>query len=536
MQLRPYQQLAIDDLYSWFTNHDAGNPVINLPTGSGKSFVIAHLCKDALQNWPETRVLMLTHQQELIEQNHAELINLWPNAPAGIYSAGLGKRNLAEPITFAGIGSVRKRAVQIGHVDLILIDEAHLVNNAQQGMYRKLIEQLKNINPALRVIGLSATPYRLGQGLLTEGKDALFHDIIEPVTITYLIKEGYLCELRSKSTSLKLDTSGVHKRGGEFIESELQSAVDNNLNNVQAVDEMIKRGADRKSWIVFCAGVLHAENINQILLERGVKSVIVTGATPKKERREILQKFKTQELQCVVNCKVLTTGFNHKGIDLIALLCPTLSPGLYVQMVGRGMRTFEDKTDCLILDFAGNIETHGPITNINPPSPKGVKEGEAPVKTCPECDEIVHAAIKICPCCGYEWPIQEKSYKLSNADIMGRDSTKVMELTDWEWSIHTSRTSGKELLKVRYYGQINDPIVEEYLCITYEGFAGNKARRQLADIGIKSGADVTVKNLEEVVMSMQAATPPHFVQYQKDGKFFRVTERIWESQQQDLRI
>ena len=191
------------------------------------------------------------------------------------------------------------------------------------------------------------------------------------------------------------------------------------------------------------------------------------------------------------------------------------------------MRIDDNKSDCLVLDFAGNIETHGPITNIIPPKPKGEKEGEAPVKTCPECDEIVHASIRICPCCGYEFPIEEKTFRLSDADIMGRDNTQTMVLTSWEWGIHTSRNSGKELLKVRYYGDYTDPVVEEYLCITYEGFAGNRARRRLADIAVKSGADTSATTLEEIVLSMQSAKPPAAVQYQKDGKYFTVTERIW---------
>jgi DNA repair protein RadD len=364
--------------------------------------------------------------------------------------------------------------------------------------------------------------------LLTEGKNALFHDIIEPVTVSYLIKEGYLCELKSKSTSIKLDTTGVHKRGGDFIESELQSAVNNDLTNEGVVEEIIRRGVGRKAGVVFATGILHAEELNRLFLERGEKSAIVTGKTPKKERTRILDDFKSGVIERVVNCKVLTTGFNHKGIDLIADVQPTLSPGLYAQKAGRGLRIHPDKTDCLILDFAGNIATHGPITNVTPPNPKGVKEGEAPVKTCPECDEIIHISVMTCPSCGYEFPIEEKTFKLSNEDIMGRDMLKEMTLTAWDWSIHTSRNSGKELLKVRYYGQLSDPIVEEYLCVGYEGFAGNKARRTLVDIGIKSGADTSVKTLEDTVLSMQAATPPSALHYQKDGKFFTVMDRIWE--------
>ena len=164
MKLRPYQQRAIDQLYDWFRAGNTGNPCLVLPTGAGKSHIVAALCHDALTNWPETRVLMLTHVKELIEQNAAKLRAHWPGAPMGIYSASVGRKELGEPITFAGIQSIRKRAAELGHVDLVIIDEAHLVSHKDEGGYRTFIADLQRTNPALRVVGLTATPYRLGHG------------------------------------------------------------------------------------------------------------------------------------------------------------------------------------------------------------------------------------------------------------------------------------------------------------------------------------------------------------------------------------
>ena len=242
--LREYQQRAIDMLYAWFEAGGRGNPCLVLPTGSGKSHIVAALCKDALQNWPETRVLMLTHVKELIEQNAEKMRLHWPGAPMGIYSASIGKKQLGEPITFAGIQSGRSKARELGHIDLVIIDECHLVNHKDEGGYRKLLGELKAINPALRVVGLTATPYRLGHGLITD-KPALFDDLIEPVSIEELIFKGYLSTLRSKVTKARLGTSGVHKRGGEFIESELQAAVDTDDNNQRVVREVIDLAGDR---------------------------------------------------------------------------------------------------------------------------------------------------------------------------------------------------------------------------------------------------------------------------------------------------
>lgn len=526
--LRDYQQRAIDQLYTWFANGGEGNPCLVLPTGAGKSHIIAALVKDALQNWPETRVLMLTHQKELIEQNAEKLRQHWPNAPMGIYSASLGRRCLTEPITFAGIQSIAKRAADIGHTDLVVVDEAHSANSEQTGTYRRVLGELLKINPLMRVIGLTASPYRLGQGMIHEGDNALFSALIEPVSIEELIHREYLSKLRSKHTSLTLDTTGVKKSGGEFVASALEAAVDTGDNNTRAVTEILERGQDRRSWLVFCAGVSHAEHINAMLQERGIVSACVTGATPKAERERILSEFKAGRIRCVTNVSVLTTGFDAPQTDLIAFLRPTLSPGLYLQMAGRGLRIADGKTDCLVLDFAGNVATHGPITAIEPPR-KGKKSDGAPrTKICPQCDEVVSLMTRHCPTCGHEWVVekQEKPLTLANDDIMGIEPTE-MAVTGWQWRKHLSRTSGKEMLQVSYYGGLADPVVTEYMPVLHEGYAGEKARRQVIGIAVKSGANDMSDDLADMAKVMNASKAPALLKFKRDGKFHRVIERVW---------
>ena len=401
--LRDYQQRAIDDLYRWFQKGNEGNPCLVLPTGSGKSHIIAEFCKDVIQNWPDQRVLILTHVKELIEQDVEKILMAWPTAPLGIYSASIGSKRLGEPITVAGIQSIRKHAAKVGHIDIVIVDEAHLISHKDEGGYRTFLKDLQTINPALRVIGLTATPYRLGHGLITEG-DALFNDLIDPTSIEELVSKGYLAPLRSKGTDLRLSTEGVHKRGGEFIESELQAAVNTRSQNERIVREVIARGADRKSWLFFCTGVDHALTMRMVLEEHGINAACVLGETPKIEREKILERFKAGELRAITNANVLTTGFDYPDIDLIAMCRPTMSPGLYVQMAGRGMRPKSHCKDCLVLDFAGVIQTHGPIVNVNPPSKKGTGNGEAPVKLCEQCQEL-YPGDRICPECGWEFPV-----------------------------------------------------------------------------------------------------------------------------------
>ena len=526
--LRDYQRRTLDQLYKWFADGRKGHPCIELPTGSGKSHIVAALCKEAIQSWPETRILMLTHVKELIEQNAAKMRDHWPNAPLGIYSAGMRRRDIGEPITVAGIQSVRNKASQIGHVNLIIIDECHLVSHKQEGGYRKLIDDLTAINPALRVIGLTATPYRMGHGYITD-EPALFSDIIAPVSIEELIFKGFLAPLRSKLTAHKLSADGVHKRGGEYIDSELQAAVDTDDHNVSVVDEVIGLAGDRRSWLFFCAGVRHAHNVANILQARGISAACIVGETPKAERERIVAGFKSGEIRALTNANVLTTGFDHPDLDLIAMLRPTLSTGLYVQMAGRGMRPKSHTDHCLVLDFAGVVQEHGPITAVNPKKASGNGEGEAPVKVCEACNELNHISARECVACGEPFPEPKQTKQtLHDDDIMGLDATE-MDVTEWQWRKHVSRASGKEMLMVTYYGALSDKPVNEYLTVTHDGYPGQKARTLLANLVMKSRAGDTMKSetLDAVAFDMNKSTPPDLIKFRQDGRFYRVTDRRW---------
>lgn len=530
--LRDYQQRAINDLYEWFKDNKTGHPCLVLPTGAGKSHVVAALCKDALQNWPETRVLMLTHVRELIAQNAEKMRQHWPGAPLGIYSAGLNKRDIGEPITFAGIQSVRNKAHLLGHIDLVIVDECHLINHRNEGGYRMLIDALTAINPDLRVIGLTATPYRLGHGLITED-GALFTDLIEPVTIEELVHRQFLAPLRSKVTDLKLQVSGVKKRGGEYVEKDLQAAVNKPLYNEGVVSEVIRLAGNRKAWLFFCAGVDHAHNIAKLLTDNGILAACITGDTPSEERDNILAAYKSGKIQALTNCNVLTTGFDYPDIDLIALLRPTMSPTLYVQMVGRGMRLKSEVDHCLVLDFAECVATHGPITAIRPPKKGGDGSGEAPVKICPNCNEIVALGVRHCECCGFEFVREEKPLSLSDADIMGQDRHD-MEITAWNWTVQKSQKTGIPMLVVTYYGALSDPPVKEYITLNHGGYAAQRARRTLFELiqGDAATHEAIQFNddLNDIAELMKRQAPPALIEYKKNGRLFDIKKRVFDEQ------
>ena len=406
IKLRHYQQSAIDGLYKYFM-HEDGSPLVVMPTGTGKAFTICAFIQKAITEYPSTRILNLTHVKELIEQNYESMIKLWWDAPAGIYSAGLNSRDLKSQIIFGGIQSIYKRAAELGKVDLIIVDEAHTMSRNNNSMYGRFIDEVKILNPSVKLIGFTATPYRLQCGMLHEGDDRLFHGIAYDYSIKAAIDEGYLCEVRTKQTETVLDVSGVKKVGGEFQEKSLQAAIDVDETTQAAVAEIVKLGEDRGSWIVFCAGVSHAEHVRDAIRAHDISCETITGSTPDNQRQAILRAFKAGKIRAVTNVGVLTTGFDAPGTDLVAALRPTQSPGLWVQMLGRGMRIAEGKEDCLVLDFAGNTLRHGPIDKIETKDGRSSGEGEAPIKICPECDEIVYAGVNICPSCEYQFPPQE---------------------------------------------------------------------------------------------------------------------------------
>lgn len=403
LELRPYQREAVDAIYTYFSASD-GNPLVVMPTGTGKSIVLATFLREAIEGWSETRVLVLTHIRELIQQDFAALIHAWPTAPAGIYSAGLNKRDIGAQIVFAGIQSIHKRAYAVQRCDLVLIDEAHLLGRSDTGMYRSFLRDLRSINPALKVVGFTATPYRTDSGLLHEGEGRLFTDIAYDVPILEMIEQGYLAPVVPKRTATQLDVSGVGTRGGEFIPGQLERAVDKSEVTEAAVREIVSHGADRGSWLAFCSGVDHAEHVRDAIREHGITCETVTGETPTPERDRILAGYKAGRIRALTNANVLTTGFDAPGTDMIALLRPTKSVGLYCQMLGRGTRLAPGKDDCLILDFAGNTSRHGPLDTVDGRIKKGDGEGVAPIKECPTCHTLCAAAARECKECGHVFP------------------------------------------------------------------------------------------------------------------------------------
>lgn len=485
MILRHYQRESIDAAYAHMRVSQAPTLIV-LPTGSGKSAVIATMAKEAI-GWGG-RVLILSHVRELIGQVAETIRRVWgdPFAPVGIYSAGLKSRDTQDAIICAGIQSVHKRACELGRFDLILVDECHLLPPDGDGMYRRLLADLRTINPNVRLVGLTATDFRMDCGYI-HGPGKLFESVCYEAKVRDLIDQKFLCALRGKNGGIP-DLSGVHLRGGEYIPAELESCMTEDGKVEAACAEIMRYGAGRKAMLVFCCGVKHAGMVREALTKGGNEAPVIVGDTPSDERAALIDRFKSGSLKCLVSVGVLTTGFDAPHVDLIVLLRPTQSAGLYCQMVGRGLRIHPSKADCLVLDLAGVITEHGPVDAIEIREKKKGKAGDAPVKTCPQCQEILPAAAVICNGCGFEFPRETARHDEYAHDVAPLVEHKEdwHEVTSVDWAVHTKKTKNAatgavtpvagapQTLRVTYdypYHQNSS----EWVCFGHSGFARNKA-------------------------------------------------------------
>lgn len=404
LRLRDYQRASLDALdAAWGRGGEAGRLVV-LPTGAGKSLVIAALARETLARAPLARIAIVTHSRELVAQNFAELTRHWPEAPAGIFSAGLGRREAGAQVLVCSIQSVADRLDAVGPRDLVVVDEAHLIPRSAETRYGRFLAGLSALAPGMRVAGFTATPYRLDSGRLDEGPGRLFSGIAYEADTGDLIRRGYLSPLVSKATLTQLDVTGVGRRGGDYIPGELEAAVNRDWITRAAVSEMAEYGRGRRSWLAFCAGLAHAAAVRDAVRAEGFSCETVDGGTARRERDRIVGAFRAGEIRCLASVGVLGTGFNAPEVDLVALLRPTRSTGLYVQQVGRALRRAPGKEDALILDYAGLVRMHGPVDAVTTRTAEAVRGGAGGLraKPCPGCGALIALNASTCEACWTE--------------------------------------------------------------------------------------------------------------------------------------
>ena len=530
---RPYQSRALDELWSWFGKHDGGNPIVEACVGAGKSLMIALLAQRADLEFPGTRILVLVHQKELLEQNVEKILAVWPQANVGLYSAGAGRKDLGCQITYATIGSIYKDAHLLGRIDIVLADECHLINPKDEGMWRAFLRDLARYNPSTRCIGWTGTPFR-GNGVwLTAGDTPLFTNISTRVTMRELLDLGFLSPLVPATTVTRIDAHDVRTSGDDYVVSELAKVTDTEELVEATCDEIVQLAAQRKRWLVFAVTIEHAQHVCAALVRRGVSADIVTSKTPKAERAALISDFRSGRIKCLVNVAVLTTGFDVPAVDFIALLRATKSPVLYVQIAGRGMRIADGKADCLWADFTDTTTNMGPVDVVKGRLPSGNRKGEAPTKLCPECGSQNAAAAPVCVDCGYTFPEPERikhGTKASAAAVLSSQQETMFEtvpVTEVRYRLHQKEGSPASL-RVEYYDGILRK-ASEWVCLSHQGYARIKAEswwRTRSTIDAIPGS--TDEALEWLDYSDAVLRKPAQIIVTKSGKYPTIVSYQWE--------
>jgi DNA repair protein RadD len=571
--LRPYQKEAVQAAIGHF-GRERSPAVIVLPTGAGKSLVIAELARLA-----KGRVLVLAHVRELVEQNHAKYMSF--GLDAGIFSAGLDRKDEKQKTIFGSIQSVaRAPETFFENFSLVVIDECHRVSMEGETQYHQVIRKLKAANPGICILGLTATPYRLGFGWIYEyhtqkhlrqaASERFFKKCIYEMTTQYMIENGYLTNpIRIDSPVACYDFSSLKLNGTHFVQAQIEALLkDQKRITPVIIQNIIDMSKDRKGVMIFTSSVNHAKEIMRSLPP--FVAALIVGDTESREREEAIEAFKARQLKYLVNVSVLTTGFDAPHVDVIAILRPTESASLYQQIVGRGLRLSPGKTDCLILDYTGQdhdifspeIEQDKPASGaviVDVPCPQcgvtnhfwGIQNSDGFVeehfgRKCkggfedPDSGKITECGylfrFKRCDKCGTENDIAARACKSCQNVLVDNDQKlkEAMALKD----AHVMRVDsmmfkksrdkkGADRLEVHYYDADANQLKEYYYLDSQQGrhaFYLTFARMHLR----VPEMNLDVHTVEDVLALKDRYRAPMFVIARKRKNFWAIREKIFE--------
>ena len=479
---RQYQQDTVDALWNVVKNQPGKNPVIAVPTGAGKTVIMGMFIKKYIEEYPHDRVVVLSHTQDILEQDY-EALGEFFNREIGLYSSGLNSRTV-EQITVAGIQSAYRQPKKFAFTNLYLIDECHTVSHKAQGMYRNLLGRTPSVK-----VGMSATVFRTGHGYIYENGalfDWLAYDLTSIENFNKLVSDGYLTKLISLSTSLQLDSDKVKKSAGDYNIKDLSKAHDKESITNEAVQEVIKYGQNYKKWLIFAIDIDHADSICATLRSNDIDADVLHSRMDS-DRKHVTNLFKTGSTRALVSVGMVTTGFDAPNVDMVVLLRPTMSAVLHVQMVGRGLRVAPGKDHCLVLDFAGNTARLGPINDVQVPKQKGEGTGEAPTKVCPECSVILPASVRECSICGHEFKFQIKITATSDtSEIVAKSKDRWLNVTSVQYQIHKKIGKPDSVLVIYHCGISR---VKDWVHPEHGGYAGRKADHWLRRRGYTGSHD-----------------------------------------------
>ncbi len=513
---------------------------IQAATGAGKTIFFSELIKRLLNEWPSMRIAVLAHRRELVQQAKDKLLQVWPDAPIGIACASTGeKTNLEQPVTIGSPQTLSNRIETVeAPFDLVIVDEVHrLPPKNKESQYGELLNSLRSLYPKLRMIGVTATPFRLNHGYIygkecRPGSENWFEKLHYKIGINDLQKQGFLCGYRAKAAAnISSDLSRVKTTGGDYNLGALSEMMGREVHIGSAVKAFQKYGEDRHHIVVFAVSIDHAEKLHEAFKSAGYTAGIVHSKMPVGQRDMMLKEFEAGRMRFIVNVGILTEGWDSTAIDCILLCRPTKSSALYAQMVGRGLRIHPNKEDVLILDLTGNCMQHG-----DPDSPKVVVPGkpvedmDEPIqKKCPNCDELVAAGKMECPSCGYAWepePVEElnESVEMTTVQFGNQKAAPfAFEIDDVYVEDYTSK-KGNRMLKLSMVNSsfLSRKAVNVFLLFDPDAhpYAIGKARSTWTElVGNRppESTDEAMARYDELLSVI-----PSKIQVVEDGNFYKV--------------
>ena len=509
-----YQTEAVDAIFKFFSDGKKGDPLVVAPGGSGKTVMIAEFCRRTLEYWPNQKILVLSDDQEILRQDYEAIKAQLPDADIGLYSAGLKSRTIGQ-ITVGGIQSIYDKPELFEEFDIAVVDECDKISYNKKSRYQKLFNKLK-----IRKIGFTATPFRLGTGYITSGEDAPFSEIVYDISMKTLqeLDPPRLCKIFSKKTFKTFDASSIGKQNGDFILKELSLAFDKEAITREIVEDLKKYKLLRKKWLVYAIDIEHCEHVSDILNKAGIKSRTVHSKTGI-DRKSVIKNFReTDDYQALVSVGMLTTGVDIPPVDLIVLLRSTSSIRLHIQIIVRGARVSPEtgKEDCLVLDYAGNLKRNGPIDDpIIKLSGKG-GGGEAIMKVCEQCDELVAIAVRICPCCGAEFLFKHHlNLESSQKSVMSLKNWHNVDETYYKWYV-----GSKGIAMLMVYHRCGLRTFSQTVPIEHPGKAAYMAQhwwKRRSDYGPPTTATEAVKHSDTLKKPIE-------IEVDERGKYDQITD------------
>ncbi|MFG6500186.1 helicase-related protein [Sulfitobacter sp. 1A15106] len=547
VQFRQHQMEAPQALMDYWRK-GGGNPVIDIATGGGKSILIAEAVRQILNVAPHSRIGIITISKELVTQNEDACKLVCPRMPTGVVMAGLNRKEYKSQVIIGSVQTLYRALGKTGGFHAILVDECHLVplfpafdqeageRKPDTTMFGKLLAENAKIVPNFRIAGFTATPWRESNMPIFGWERGRFSEVIYRMGIGEAIEKGYLVPPVTRVMENQINTAGlkVSSATGDFIEKQLAAVANDDKINIPAVRDTIEALETRNSAVVFCASIDHATRVRDIFRDAGTPAEVVHGQLKKAEREKIINDFRAGKFRVLVNCQVLLIGFDHKALDLITVLRPTRSSSAWLQLVGRGLRVSPttDKLDCLVLDYTENSEHFGPIDLIEapkPPKPKLPREDDiGNLRDCPECMALVSISSRVCPGCGYEFPVTEKGLQIadeaSQAVLLSTQSLPDRKFKVTSWMSSRQQKMGKPpYLRVDHFDGYKTRC-SEFILLEHGGAPRSRATRWWAEHG---GLNPAPETVDEALQRWSEVKPPSAVVLRKDGKWDRVVGRTF---------